>query len=580
MVLRIFNLDLHISVIEDIKDISSQLFGDKIEITNWSISGHNFVFNKPTPNVKGVNQDSWKSFSYSHIEEFHNAYDNILQSYDGFIVTHTPVFCMLFEKYKKPIICINTCRYDQPFCWNKNDYMKTEFHNCLHRLIESNQLHIISNNLADYNYLLENTNIKSSIIPSLCLYTNSSYTPTHDSFVVYGNYNIFSKHKLIVEKPKTGYSWSDLYKYKGIVHTPYEMSTMSIFEQMWAGVPLFFPTKRFYKECIINGTMDFISMYNSWGTPICEADIDKWLSFADFYTYPIFYYYDSFEDLHKQLETFNDSKKEERIQWIEQSKKDILEQWKQILVQTFPSLYSKPPRTINIVTRHCNGTSNPAIRPNGFDKEQCLEQLLKTKDEHTNITIFFDGDPTNHFVTKYPLKIVPFENGGSDAKSMRGLVQFLSEQSFDDDSILYIVEDDFMHKPGWPTILREAFSGNMKPDNLQPDYVTLYDHLDKYTDSMYENLQTRIGITKSCHWRTIPSTVNTCAMLFKTFLNDINVFYTYTTIDDNFAYDHRKFLHLNSLGRTLVSCIPSYSTHMQTNVLAPCIDWSKVYCYK
>lgn len=341
MVLRIFNLDLHISVIEDIKDISSRLFGDQIEITNWSISGHNFVFNKPTPNVKGVNQQSWKTFSYNHIDEFHDAYDDILKTYDGFIVTHTPIFVMLFEKYNKPILCINTCRYDQPFCWNKNKDMKSIFHDCLHRMIESNQLHIISNNIADYTYLLENTNIKSTIIPSLCLYTKSSYTPIINSFIVYGKHNIFPSHKLVVEKPSTGYSWSDLYKYKGIIHTPYEMSTMSIFEQMWAGVPLFFPTKRFYKECIINGTMDFISMYNSWDLNINETDIDKWLSFADFYIYPIFYYYDSFEDLYNQLESFSDPKKEERIRWIEQSKHDIFTQWKKTLIQLFPSLCNK-----------------------------------------------------------------------------------------------------------------------------------------------------------------------------------------------------------------------------------------------
>ena len=33
---RIFNLDLHISVIKDIKDICKQLYGDTIEITNWN----------------------------------------------------------------------------------------------------------------------------------------------------------------------------------------------------------------------------------------------------------------------------------------------------------------------------------------------------------------------------------------------------------------------------------------------------------------------------------------------------------------------------------------------------------------
>lgn len=242
-------------------------------------------------------------------------------------------------------------------------------------------------------------------------------------------------------------------------------------------------------------------------------------------------------------------------------------------MKLYPSIQS--PRKINVVARYCNGTSNMQIRPSYFNKEYCFKKLLETSDDSVSITVFFDGDPTGHFITKYPITLIPFDEGGSDAKSMRGLVEYLSTETFDDDSILYIVEDDFLHRKGWPRILREAFSGEMMPRHLQPDYATLYDHLDKYNESMYNDLKSQIGITKSVHWRTIPSTVNTCAMLFKTFKKDASIFYSYTTIDDNFAYDHRKYLHLGTLGRILVSCIPGYSTHMQTNVLAPCIDWSK-----
>jgi hypothetical protein len=333
--IRLFNLDLHISVIEDIKDICKRQFGNQLEITNWSISGHNFVFNKPTPIVKGVTQENWKSFSYKHIEEFQTAYDDELKTYDGFIVTHTPVFMMLFEKYKKPIICINTCRFDQPFCWNRNQPMYRVFTEIMKRMVESGQLTIISNNAADYMYLLENTGVKSQIIPSLCLYTNAQYTPKRAEFVMYGNRGCFPSHPLLIERPSTGYSWKDLYEYRGIVHTPYEMSTMSIFEQMWAGVPLFFPTKRFYKQCIMEGKMEFISMYRSWGHSITEADIDKWLNLADFYLYPIFYYYDSFEDLTRQLEQFTDSKQDERQQWLIMNVIEIQRVWKKVIETIF-----------------------------------------------------------------------------------------------------------------------------------------------------------------------------------------------------------------------------------------------------
>jgi hypothetical protein len=97
MVLRLFNLDLHISVIEDIKDITTRIFGEKIEITNWSISGHNWVFNKPEPPPTPINHESWLLICPNLVNVFQEKYDDILKTYDGFIVTHTPVFCMLFE---------------------------------------------------------------------------------------------------------------------------------------------------------------------------------------------------------------------------------------------------------------------------------------------------------------------------------------------------------------------------------------------------------------------------------------------------------------------------------------------------
>ena len=42
--------------------------------------------------------------------------------YDGFVVTHSPVLCRLFERFNKPIILVNSCRYDQPYCWNHNQH--------------------------------------------------------------------------------------------------------------------------------------------------------------------------------------------------------------------------------------------------------------------------------------------------------------------------------------------------------------------------------------------------------------------------------------------------------------------------
>jgi len=331
--MRFFNLDLHQSVIEDVRDIFNRLYGNQVSITNWSISAHNWVFNKPDIEVKHINQETWTDFTEDRIKLFQETYDHILRSYDGFIISHTPVFAMLYEKYGKPIIIVNSCRYDQPFCWSNDIYMLEHFNACLHRLQNKNLLYAISNNLADQRYLLEKANIESTHIPSLCLYTNAVYEPKHREFVIYsGNRShIFPSHPLLVQKPGPGYTWKELYEYRGLVHTPYDMSTMSIFEQYYAGVPLFFPTRRFYKELVLQDKMEFISIYNSWDQPSTENDMDLWLDKADWLILPGLYYYDSFDDLIQMLESFEDVYSALRCQYITASKEKVLYQWKTLL---------------------------------------------------------------------------------------------------------------------------------------------------------------------------------------------------------------------------------------------------------
>ena len=341
--IRLFNLDLHISVIEDIKDITARIFGEKIEITNWSISGHNWVFNKPEPPPTPINQETWQLICPNLVNDFQEKYDDILKTYDGFIVTHTPVFCMLFEKYKKPILCINSCRFDQPFCWNKNGEMISWLVTGMRRMVEANLLHIISNNHADANYLLEFSKISSNLIPSLCLYTKAIYAPNPDKpFLLHGDKTIvpsFIPNDLLVEIPKK-HSWKELYEYKGIVHMPYEMSTMSIFEQLFAGVPLWFPTPTFYMKCVVDGTMEFTSMYQKENEGFTLEEMEVWLAAADFYLFPHLYYYHSWEDLFQQLSSFTDTNREARQIWIESVKKGVHESWKLMFEIMFPLLNS------------------------------------------------------------------------------------------------------------------------------------------------------------------------------------------------------------------------------------------------
>jgi hypothetical protein len=289
------------------------------------------------------------------IAEFQTMYDSFLSQFDGFIVTHTPVFCMLYEKYRKPILMINSCRYEQPYSWTADFHGWKWLSEGLRRMSDRGQLISVSNNKADQEYLRRGTGIASTWIPSLCLYTSVSYNPVHNCAVVHGDRSFFPECAALVSKPDR-YTWADLYSYKAIVHIPYEMSTMSLFEQYSAGIPLFLPSREFYVQCIMDGSMNFGSIYTSrhdpcviQGSPLSaelkEALLsgDFWLDRADFYDPDNFKYirfYSSREDLIQQITTFVDHDREDRLAWIAARKERIYNVWRDLFFKHFFGSFS------------------------------------------------------------------------------------------------------------------------------------------------------------------------------------------------------------------------------------------------
>lgn len=332
--LKFFNLDLHISVIKDVQTVFNHLFDPLIEVTNWSISGHNWVFGNPTPDVKIINQHTWPIINPHMIADFHRVYNSFLETFDGFIVTHTPVFSLIYEKYNKPIIIVNSCRYNQPFTNEITAMGNVWLNDSLQRMFSKGQLIVISNNKADQEYLLRGAGVPSIHIPSLCLYTCASYNPIRDQFICQGDRALFPDSTLLIEKPSR-IDWSDLYSYRGIVHVPYEISTMSIFEQYSAGVPLWFPSKEFYKQCILSGKITLGSFYGNicWDALAETASsIDFWLDRADYYDSENMKYvkfYSSVEDLMHQLATFSETEEERRMRmdWIAARRASIYTSW-------------------------------------------------------------------------------------------------------------------------------------------------------------------------------------------------------------------------------------------------------------
>ena len=148
----------------------------------------------------------------------------------------------------------------------------------------------------------------------------------------------------------------------------------------------------------------------------------------------------------------------------------------------------------------------------------------------------------------------------SGAHSFLHAVCFAMQLDVPDDTIVYLVEDDYIHAQGAQAVLEEGMSVG--------DYVTLYDHKDKYQDPQSSYIYT----TKSCHWRTTPSTTMTFATRKGTLVSDFEIYLEYCKT--GYPYDHEMFLALGKeKHRRLVSSIPGYSTHAETAWLSPCRDW-------
>ena len=225
---------------------------------------------------------------------------------------------------------------------------------------------------------------------------------------------------------------------------------------------------------------------------------------------------------------------------------------------------------IRTILRQWNGaTSRKAdVRPDWFTYKKCYESI---KSEAEDLTILLDGTVQNHhFEFASDDKVIEFE-GGSDHASLGYALQWVASQDFANDDIIYLVEDDYMHRPGWHAALGEILQ------YPSVDYVTLYDHADKYMP-MYSDLVSRLYQTKSSHWRTTPSTCNTYAGKWSTFKRHFQDHHMKWCMPEHThdGYDHTKFVELWKAGSNLLSAVPGFSTHCENQFISPVIDWSKL----
>lgn len=277
--MKFFNLDCHVSVIADIKNIFEDL-GHTVD--QWSLSGHRWLFNLPECKSPVININNWRNIDEKMVDEFYLCHKKELEQYDAFICTHHICFLKLFEKFNKPIIVIASTRYEYPFT---NDVARL---NWLEDSLRNNKNIIkIANNQFDQKYCEHFLGNKWEWIPSLCNYTGSQYKKNIDKFVVFSKFPIKIPNLKYIHQSQLGhYTWQDLYSYSGIIHFPYNVSTMSLFEQSTAGVPIFLPSMQYSIELIKNKIPLFSEIV--FANQFKDRQKDNftntsWLKYSDFY---------------------------------------------------------------------------------------------------------------------------------------------------------------------------------------------------------------------------------------------------------------------------------------------------------
>lgn len=138
-----------------------------------------------------------------------------------------------------------------------------------------------------------------------------------------------------------------------------------------------------------------------------------------------------------------------------------------------------------------------------------------------------------------------------NAGSLRVALNLALEECSEDETV-YFCEDDYLHLPKAPVALAEGIR--------RADYVTLYDHPDKYTHFYDGGEISKVIKTASSHWRYTASTCMTFATKPKILRADMPIWEEFTSEDH--PHDHFIFKKLfEQSRRRLAVCIPGLACH-------------------
>ena len=216
----------------------------------------------------------------------------------------------------------------------------------------------------------------------------------------------------------------------------------------------------------------------------------------------------------------------------------------------------------------------PKEKPNYINNENCLKNAVKYfPNSSWHIIADNVSEATNEMIQKYkPKSIIDYVSVGHGAGTFNLALD--KALTFEDNEFVYFLENDYLHKPESEKVIIEGFRNG--------DFVSLYDHKDKYmlprlggNPLCTEGVErSNVYLTETCHWKSTNSTTMTFAARVSTLKKSESILRKYTS--GTHPYDFEMFLELEKNNYTLVTPLPSYSTHGDVKYLAPLIDWGEL----
>jgi hypothetical protein len=168
------------------------------------------------------------------------------------------------------------------------------------------------------------------------------------------------------------------------------------------------------------------------------------------------------------------------------------------------------------------------VKPRYINNRNCLWNAINVfKDADWSIIADNVSEETDNMLFQYVnnLDIIEHVSVGHGAGTFNLALD--KALTFDDNEIVYFCENDYLHKPGSQKVIEEGLN------EIGADFVSLYDHPDKYIDGANPYVQgggemTRVMLSTSSHWKVTNSTTMTFASKVKTLRKTENVLREYT----------------------------------------------------